>query len=374
MTKKLRITYLLPREGHFPSGGLRIIYEYANRLARRGHDVSLVHPSRARVDSTFSEYCKSSARYLLRKCMRRYGPESWFCLESAVHSLYVPSLASRWIPDADVVVATGWQTAEWARGYPPAKGSRFYFIQHLEDWNGPAGRVRATWEYEDLQKIVISKWLMEKATEFGTSAIYIPNAIDDQQFKITNPPESRDSRLVMALYHQAEWKGSQDLIEALKIVRSRDLGMKAILFGVPAPPRDLPKWITYHRAPAQDELRRLYNSASIFVAPSWTEGWGLPACEAILCGTALVATDIDGHREFAVHGCTALLSPPKCPEDLADNILRLIGDHQLRLRLVRDAEESVRQFTWDKAIDRFEIALKVRLPDHQSACDENKDQ
>jgi glycosyltransferase involved in cell wall biosynthesis len=78
-------------------------------------------------------------------------------------------------------------------------------------------------------------------------------------------------------------------------------------------------------------LRELYNRASIFVAPSRTEGWGLTGCEALLCGAALVATDIDGHREFAFDGQTALTSPARSPERLAENVNRLLKDPQLRI-------------------------------------------
>jgi hypothetical protein len=40
----MRITFILPMFLASPSGGFRIVYEYANRLQQRGHRVTLVHP------------------------------------------------------------------------------------------------------------------------------------------------------------------------------------------------------------------------------------------------------------------------------------------------------------------------------------------
>jgi glycosyltransferase involved in cell wall biosynthesis len=109
--------------------------------------------------------------------------------------------------------------------------------------------------------------------------------------------------------------------------------------------------------PSQQELRECYNQASIFVAPARTEGWPLPPAEAMLCGSALAATDIGGHREYAVHEETALLSPASEPEKLAENVLRLVRHPELRTRIARQGQDCIQKFTWTKAVDSFEVLL-----------------
>ena len=118
-------------------------------------------------------------------------------------------------------------------------------------------------------------------------------------------------------YHGADWKGSADGIRALQAVKTQVPELKATLFGVPSAPAGLPSWIRYEQTPSPERLRGLYNDSAVFLATSWTEGWGLPGCEALLCGCALAATDVGGHREYAVNSKTALLSPPKDPAALA---------------------------------------------------------
>jgi glycosyltransferase involved in cell wall biosynthesis len=240
--------------------------------------------------------------------------------------------------------------------YSREKGRGFYFIQHLETWNGPQERVYSTWK-TPLQKIVTSKWLSEIARGLGEAATYIPLGLDVEAFQIVTPAEERDGSQLMMLYHNAEWKGCKEGLEALLLLREKAPQTRAIIFGVPARPTGLPDWIEYHQSPSAKSLRELYNRAAIFIAPSRTEGWGLTGCEALLCGAALVATDIDGHREFAFHEQTALTSPAGSPDALAANVLRLMRDPSLRVRLAKNGNQFVRQLTYERAAAGFEAAL-----------------
>jgi hypothetical protein len=239
MSCKLRITFVLPRTGEWASGGFRTVYQYANHLSRRGHVVSVVHPGRLVINPTALDYVKNAVRYALRKLDGRYKPDPWLKMDARVNLSCVPSLSERFVPDGDVVVATAWQTAEWVSQYPKSKGRRFYFIQHLETWNGPEDRVYATWK-APLQKIVPSKWLAEIARGLGETAIYIPYGLDIDQFQIVTPSEERRANQLMMLYHDAEWKGCDEGLQALYLVHDRDPTIRASLFGVPARPKTIP--------------------------------------------------------------------------------------------------------------------------------------
>lgn len=356
MSRKLRITVVAGRTSEWPGGGFRVVYEYANRLSRRGHVVTVVMPARLVINPSRLDHLKNAARYVQKKVSGSYTPETWIKVDPSVRLLCVPSLAERFLPDGDVVIATAWQTAEWVTQYSRAKGRGFYLIQHLETWDGPEDRVYATWK-APLQKVVVSKWLAEIARGLGESAVYIPNGLDIDGFPRVTPSEERPANQLMMLFHSAEWKGSEDGLQALSLVRQADPNIHVILFGVPARPKSMPIWIEYHQSPSPKLLRDLYNRAAIFIAPSRTEGWGLPACEALLSGAALVATDVDGHREFAFHERTALTSPARSPRELADNILCLMRNSDLRIRLAKNGREFVRQFTWERATSSFEAAL-----------------
>jgi glycosyltransferase involved in cell wall biosynthesis len=356
MSCKLKITFVLPGSGAMPVGGFKVVYEYANRLSRRGHQITVIHPSLLQKGTAPRELIRSMFRYVYRKTFGGYKPQRWFEIDSAVRMLWVPSPAARYIPDGDAVIATAWQTADWVADYPESKGSRGYIIQQVETWHGMQDRVLATWKLP-LRKFVISHWLMDVAESLGLEADYLPNGLDFQRFSLTNPPEQRIAFTVMMLYHSAEDKGSADGLKALTIAHEQIPELRVTLFGTPRKPVNLPTWIQYHRCPDQRILCELYNSNAVFVAPSWTEGWALPPGEALMCGAALAATDIGGHRGYAIHEETALLSPPQDPSHLADNILRLIRDNPLRITLAMTGYNYIQQFTWQRSVKHLETAL-----------------
>jgi glycosyltransferase involved in cell wall biosynthesis len=356
MRKHLRITFILPGAGRKPVGGFKVVYEYANRLSRLGHRITVVHPALLQMDSSAAERARSVTRYLYGLVRSGPSPKSWFAIDPAVRLMWVPSLVSSNIPDSDVVIASAWQTAEWVATYPNSKGRKFYLIQQLETWHGMEDRVIATWRLP-LRKFVIAHWLADFASKLNVSADYLPNGLDFERFYIVTPPEQRNPLSVMMLYHSARDKGSADGLKALSVVRQEVPGLTVTLFGTPTRPADLPSWIEYHSCPRQSMLRDLYNRSAVFVAPSWTEGWALPPAEAMMCGACLIATDIGGHRGYGIHEQTALLSPPRKPGQLAASILRVLRDNDLRLRLAAAGNNHVQRFTWQSSVCKMESIL-----------------
>ena len=363
-----RICFVLPTEGSHPVGGIKIVYQYANGLVRRGYGVSVVHScfltsSRPRLVQSVKG---ALLRYAKQSITAEWRPDRWFSLEPAVRLHWIPYLRPAFLPRADIYVATWWHTAERLAEWQTS-ARRLYLIQHLETWGGPRARVIATWK-APLEKIVIARWLADFAAELGQGVAYIPNGLDFEQFGVDVPIDARGPSRVAMLYHDAEWKGSREGLQALELLKLRYPDLKAELFGVPeAPP--LPDWIAYHRNPPQAELRAIYNRASIFLAPSWAEGWPLPPAEAMMSGAAVVATDIGGHREYCENGRTALLGPPRDPHYLADAALQLIERDSFRHAIAQAGNENIRQFTWARALGSFEEVLwraPMKLPHRAS--------
>jgi len=351
----VRVTFVLPGSGHLPVGGFKVVYEYANRLLGRGHEATVVHTAQFDQEAAAFSRLKTRVRFVQRTLDKSYRPE-WFPLHPEVTLLWRATPAAAGVPDADVVIATAWQTAEWLGDYPTEKGRKFYLIQHYETWSGPKARVDATFSL-GLRHLAIARWLQDVVRAQGADADYLPNGLDFSAFGVDVAPERRGPRAMM-LYHEADWKGSADGLRALEQVKAQIPDLGATLFGTPAAPA-LPSWIRYEQRPTPEVLRRLYNESAIFLATSWTEGWGLPGCEALMCGCALAATDVGGHREFARHHETALLSPPKDPAALAQNVVKLLQDDALRVQLTEQGRAYVQRFTWERAVVGLEQQFKA---------------
>lgn len=351
------ITFVLSGPTSKPIGGNKIIFEYANRFVEDGHRVHIIVPSMHMLEEhSLLSQLGMVLRYPLVKLYEPgYTPYSWFPLDRRVELSWVPSLSERYIPDGDVVLATACETAEPVNGYSPRKGRKFYFIQHFEDWNFSAERVRATWTLP-LHKIVITRWLQQIAHDLGEPCDLVYNGLDFDDFDIDTPLLERDPKHIIMLYHSIGWKGSAIGLRAVELVRARDKNVKFTLFGATTRPLQLPRFIEFHRAPKQSVLRALYNRAAIGLGTSFSEGFGLTVAEAMQCGCAVACTDIPGY-EMAQCDVTALTSAPGDPQSLARNIERLMTDEELRLRLARAGHELVKAYTWDRAYQSFRRVL-----------------
>jgi glycosyltransferase involved in cell wall biosynthesis len=100
----------------------------------------------------------------------------------------------------------------------------------------------------------------------------------------------------------------------------------------------------------EDQMWAVYRGAPLLAFPSLYEGFGLPAVQAMACGTPVLASDIPVMRE--VLGQAALFVDPKDVESLAAGILRLAQDQGLRATLARSGRQTASMYRWDQAAER----------------------
>lgn len=340
-----------------PSGGFKVVYEYANRLERRGHRVTILHPRRVMPHPGAIESAKASLwSYKVR--IKNRPLINWFELQANVNLSLIPDLRERFVPDADVIFATAYETAFPVARYSTSKGAKFYLLQSYETWSGEESRVSASWKLP-LQKVVVSRDLLGVAARLGEAerTTYIPIGLDFSLFRILRPITARTTPRVGMLAHPNLIKGTQDGVAALGIVKEQFPELQVSMFGTEARSEKIPDWMEYVRCPSQPDLVELYNSCQVFLNPSWKEGWGLPAAEAMACGCALVTADNGGAREFALDRVNSLLAPIKRPELLAEKMIELLANHDLRIRLAETGSQAIQRFSWQCAVDSMEQLL-----------------
>ncbi len=97
-----------------------------------------------------------------------------------------------------------------------------------------------------------------------------------------------------------------------------------------------------------DWMRRSH----VNVNPSPKEGWGLTNIEANACGTVAIASDADGLRDSVKDGETGMLFPYGDSKNLAEKIIRILSDDELRERLTGNAVAWSGKFTWDECAQK----------------------
>jgi glycosyltransferase involved in cell wall biosynthesis len=93
-----------------------------------------------------------------------------------------------------------------------------------------------------------------------------------------------------------------------------------------------------------ESLVELYNGAAVLAIPSFYEGFGLPALEAMACGVPVVAAARGSLPE--IMGGAGLLIDPEEPDDLAEALKRVLTDEGIRSDLVARGLARAAEFTW----------------------------
>jgi glycosyltransferase involved in cell wall biosynthesis len=99
-----------------------------------------------------------------------------------------------------------------------------------------------------------------------------------------------------------------------------------------------------------DRRRALFGGASVLVIPSWHEGFGLPALEAMCLGIPVVASNRGSLPE--VLGEAGLLFDPTDPDALAACLERVVTDRELAATCIAKGLERSRSWSWDDAAQR----------------------
>lgn len=166
-------------------------------------------------------------------------------------------------------------------------------------------------------------------------------------------------------------KGFTYLIEAGRLLQARQIADYRILIVgrhvTQLPTRDEDReFLVLREAPSldsdgaripaipPDELVSMYRNADAFVLPSLVESFGIVLVEAMAAGLPIVTTDSPGCSDLVQDEVNGLLSTPGDPRSLADAMLRVMQDDDLRSRLATEGRDMSRAFDWNDVTKSYE--------------------
>ncbi len=323
------------------SGGHMTIFRLMEQLERKGHVCTIW------IDDPLGFNAEGAA--VLRGTIREHfrplnapvfkGFEDWF--------------------GADVVLATGWQTA-YTTMLLPNCGARAYLVQDNEPdfYAASAEREFAEATYGlGLHGIAASPWLAERVIERGGTCGVFDLAADHSVYY---PRDLAREERTIAFYARAETPRRGVALGALALeqVVERRPDTRIVSFGTPNPagigvPSESAGVLS------ADELARLYSQATVGLCLSLTNYSLIPG-EMLACG--LPCVDVDHPSAVGVFGADGPVAFAQLEVGaVADRIVALLDDPGERARRAEAGREFVLARTWERAGEQLERQLREAL-------------
>jgi GT2 family glycosyltransferase len=324
-----RIIFVLQTFGL--SGGIKNIFELANRLADKNFSVEIwgidKHPTPWEVHPNIR--------------MRTFKN----------YERLTTSLSQE---DA-IKVATWWETAFPVWLASVKRGIPVYFISEFETWFYPDDVVAqasvVSCYRKEFRNLTISSYNLDELRDIGLTASLLPCGYEDNIYKQL-PKTKREENVMLGVGRSFFQKNFEMTYKGWKLLEEKRPIMWLFGFEPQLAKRD--KLIKYFTKPSNEEVNELYNKATMFVQTSRHEGFCLPILEAMAAGCPVICTDAHGNRDFCFDGKNCLMVDQDDAEGLSKAIARMLDDKKLRERLSTEALKTVKDFRWGAIANKAE--------------------
>jgi glycosyltransferase involved in cell wall biosynthesis len=332
-------------------------YNLASHLARRGHEVHVITSH----DAGFPEFSKESGFSVHRIAwpkIRFIGILTFWakiCLKirkikpDIIHAqslgVAVPTLISERILKIPYVI--------WGQGsdiYLPGKFTRMTSKPMLQNADAV---------------LALTEDMKQKMREICDRDIsVVPNGIDLKRFEISSGDKKDSSaKTIIFVGRLHPVKGVQYLIEAMAIVHLETPDVKLVIVGDGverarleelAERLNLKGSIQFAGQVPQESIPRLMHQADVFALSSLSESFGIVNLEAMAAGLPIVATNVGGIPDIVEEGVNGYLVNAKNPDELADRILVLLQNDEMREEMSANNREKAELYMWDKVAGTVE--------------------
>jgi len=325
---KLEITYIMVWTK--VCGGSKIILEYANRLAKKGHKINIV---------TYDEY------------------PDWYELSDKINFVKVPENEDieKYIPNSDVVVPTSWKCIR--KAIKANKGPVAFFEQgglHLFEIDR-LSEIKRKVVYDRMQLppfiYTVSKYSAEKIEEiYGKSSSIIYNALES---KIFYPREKerneKETSITIVGSEDFKFKNVGEVLEVIRELKEK-YQIKLNWITQTEPKINIEEGKNAIVNPEQKIIGDVLRNTDIYICNSEYESFGLPTLEAMTCGATVITTDTGGMRDFVIDRENALVIKHHNKEDMKEKIEMLINDKNLMHNIAQKGIITASKFNWNNTI------------------------
>ena len=207
--------------------------------------------------------------------------------------------------------------------------------------------------------------------------VSIPNGINLEDFDIPYSKEEcreklglpTDKKIILFLGVLHPKKGPDVLLKAMPRVLSKVPNTELVIAGDGIMRRELEElseklgindYVNFAGFIPENLKPLYYNSADVFCLPSimTSESFGIVNLEAMVCSVPVVASKIGGVPDVVKDRENGLLIPPKDPDALADAIIYLLENEDVRKKMGKNAREKVKNYSWERIAEMTEEVYK----------------
>jgi glycosyltransferase involved in cell wall biosynthesis/2-polyprenyl-3-methyl-5-hydroxy-6-metoxy-1,4-benzoquinol methylase len=361
---RLSVAFILRAPIAQVGGGYKNIFRLAHYLGRQGHDVHLyIEPNdhlQGKSDAEIETFCQ-----------RHFGQSP-----AKIH------VGHDSVGDCDIAIATNWPTAFVVDKLTNAI-CKLYLIQDFEPdfyaYQTPLYR-QAEKTYDlPLRKVTLGRYLARRCEDKDQLTIAsIDFAVDPEVFNTHQRSYSQGPiRLLFFARPSLKRRGFDVGIEALRMVYEQCPDIETYLYGMEKKEL-LPFPYTHLGILDAERVGDAMQSSDIHLSLSLTNISYAPF-EAMACGCAVVEAKVPSVEGMVEDEEQCLLAEPE-PDKVAQALLRLVRDKDLRERIAKAGLDFVRNKTWDHSCKQFEdilfdsLLIRSDLNEfHTSGCKEFND-
>ena len=198
----------------------------------------------------------------------------------------------------------------------------------------------------------------------------IPNGIDYEFFSgylrkrdsVISKPRN-DEKVILYVGRLEPVKGVRYLVQAMRILKDMVRNLKLTIVGDGSERKCLKELVRnlgledhvvfVGRVP-HDKIPEYMASADVFVLPSLSEGFGMVVVEAMAMGLPVIASRVGGLPEIIKDCENGFLVEPRNPRDIAEKIILLLTNDDLRVYMSKRNTEEARKYSWEKIVEKLE--------------------
>lgn len=205
----------------------------------------------------------------------------------------------------------------------------------------------------------------------------IPNGIEFARFQGLTKEKARqklmvrhDESIILFTGTLKSVKGLNYLIEAMSIIFRENPKARLVLIG-DGPQRqnlerlarelNLAGQTSFIGRVSNESIPEYMAASDVFVLPSLSEGLPVVSLEAMASGLPIVATKIGGLPEIIKEGENGFLVEPRSPKEIAERVLFLLRDDELRRKISENNRHRAMAYDWRNIVDKIELVYREVL-------------